>query len=100
MCNTFWRPIVSSTQRPVVQGEKTGDGATEAAEGDTVLADLHHQWSNLGGGRDILGDILVGDGRSEAHHDILCLLSFDGSRGSWFDSWNTPCLLRLTAQWS
>ena len=59
VCQTFWRAVVSSTQPPVVHGEKTGDGATEAAEGDAVLAELHHQRGNLGGGRDILGDILV-----------------------------------------
>ena len=68
MCQTFWRAIVSSTQPPVVDGEQAGDGATEAAEGDAVFAELHHQWGNLGGSRDVLGDILVGNGRTEAHH--------------------------------
>ena len=101
MCQTFWRAVVSSTQPPVVHGEKVGDGATEAAEGDAVFAELHHQWGNLGGSRDILGDILVRDGRTEAQHQILSLFSLDGSGGIWLNDWTTPCLgLRLTAQWS
>ena len=54
--------IVSSAQLPVIHGQETGDGSTEAAERDTVLGELDHQWSNLGGWGEVLRDFLVGNG--------------------------------------
>ena len=57
-----WRSIVSSAQLPVVHGQEAGDGPAEAAEGNTLVGELDHQWSYLGGWREVPGDVLVGNG--------------------------------------
>ena len=48
--------IVSSAQLPVIHDQETGDGSTEAAERDTVVGELDHQWG------EVPGDFLVGNG--------------------------------------
>ena len=75
---TLWRAVFSSAQLPVVHGQEAGDGPAEAAERDTVVCELDHQWRNLGWWRKVLRDVLGGNGRSETHHQILSLLSLDG----------------------
>ena len=35
----FRRAVLQSSQPPVIQGEEAGDGATEAANGDTVFTE-------------------------------------------------------------
>ena len=57
-----WRSIFSSAQLPVVHGQEAGDSPAEAAEGDTVVGELNHQWSYLGGWREVPGDVLVRNG--------------------------------------
>ena len=95
----FRRTVLQSTQPPVIHIQKTGDGATEAAKGDTVLTELHYQWSNRGGCWDILGELLVRDRRTEAHHKILSFLSTDRWWGCFLDRFVTACLwLWLTVQ--
>ena len=77
--------FVTSAQLPVIHGQETGDGSTEAAERDTVLGELDHQWSNLGGWGEVLWKILVGNRLLETHHEIFSLLPLYGRRcaGGW-----------------
>ena len=59
----LWGAIVSSAQLPVLNGHEAGYGPGETAEGVTVVGELDHQWSYLGGGwGEVLRDVIVGNG--------------------------------------
>ena len=80
---------VNSAQLPVIHGQETGDGSTEAAERDTVLGKLDHQWSNLGGWGEVLWKSLSGKGFGDTSSDILSSLSLWGEEVYWWlDGWS------------
>ena len=60
--------VLSPDNLPPVLGEEAGYGGAKAAEGDAATAEPDHQWDLVGRCGDVAVNLLVRNGRLQAHH--------------------------------
>ena len=60
--------ILSPDNLPPVLGEEAGDGGSKAAEGNAATAEPDHQWDCVERCGDVAVELLVRNGRLQAHH--------------------------------